>query len=152
MSLLSSNGNLLTADGKLLAAQATAGSSWTDGYGNFATGTFTPEEDITDSYQVDTGIPWTSRNYRQVFIFFEEPTSQFVISNILCGAARITSSESYDVESFVGYYSGGGILGSRNVIKQPATGESVWTITCSTTRKFKAGKTYRWMLIEASDT
>ena len=63
----------------ITAIQAGGGSSWTDSYSVFATGTFTPTEKVTE-WSIDTGVPYSYHdsnnklNYlQQSLILWREP-------------------------------------------------------------------------------
>ena len=66
--------------GLLGTLEAGGGSSWTDNYSVFATGTFTPTENTTE-LSIDTGIPFDSAGgtdyRRQILIGYCEPSTGY---------------------------------------------------------------------------
>lgn len=140
------------------------GSSWTDSYKTFATGEFTPTSDITNTYQIDTGVPFytgigVSRSEGKLFLLFENPSYPFVKSYVLIALARVLSN-SYipivnekHINSIMSYNGGAGVRSSTNIITEPPNaGSSIWTIELTSARKFYAGKTYRWIYLEVNET
>lgn len=71
----------------ITAIQAGGGSSWTDNYSVFATGSFTPTENVTE-WSIDTGVPFdcsNERNYlRQSLIVWREPDKTTISGLVVC--------------------------------------------------------------------
>lgn len=154
-------GTLLDGMASLIESiEAGGGSSWTDSYSVFATGTFTPAENAT-AYSIDTGVPFdcsNGRNYlRQLLIVWREPDETTISGLVVCAkrgyVGKITNGSSrYYVGGAIG--SSGGITASRPFIADsnpfPQEGETTWTITdLNTGTSFKSGKPYRWILLGA---
>lgn len=134
------------------------GSSWTDSYSIFATGTFTPTENVTE-WSIDTGVPFDCSNegnyLRQSLIVWREPDETTISGLVVCAkrgyAAHMTNgSSSYWVGGAVG--SSGGASAAcpfkADSNSLPQEGETIWTITdLRTGTNFRSGKPYRWILL-----
>lgn len=138
--------------------EAGGGSSWTDNYSVFATGTFTPTENVTE-WSIDTGVPFdcsNKRNYlRQSLIVWREPDETTISGLVVCAkrgyASTMTNGSSgYFVGGAIGS-SGGNSTGRvfrANSNPLPQEGETIWTITdLNTGTNFRSGKPYRWILL-----
>ena len=139
--------------------EAGGGSSWTDSYSVFATGTFTPTENTTE-FSIDTGIPFDSAGgtdyRRQILIGYCEPSTGYSASaGLLVFLWRgIIAEPTGDAVVFgaIGFPSG---LNSAKFIKGnklpfPNEGETIWNISgLSTSTNFRNNKIYRWMLLGA---
>lgn len=142
----------------ITAIQAGGGSSWTDSYSVFATGTFTPTENVTE-WSIDTGVPFdcsNERNYlRQSLIVWREPDETAISGLVVCVKRGYTAhmtngSSSYYVGGAIG--SSGGSSAARAFKADsnplPQEGETTWTITgLNTGTSFRSGKPYRWVLL-----
>ena len=144
----------------ITAIQAGGGSSWTDSYSVFATGTFTPTENVTE-WSIDTGVPFdcsNKRNYlRQSLIVWREPDETTISGLVVCAKRGYTrtmtnGSSSYFVGGAIGSSGGNstGRLFRADSNPLPQEGETIWTITdtdLSTGTNFRSGKPYRWILL-----
>lgn len=143
-------GNLIT--GTLESGGSSSGGSGLEGYTNFATGTFTPIEDVAE-WSIDTGIPYdSSKPLSQKLIVWNDTfnltKSGFVLGTMQNLSANISFT---DYCMFVASNSGSGFSGAqrkRSAVGFPSNGESVWGMSgLPTSGKFRAGLTYRWMLL-----
>ena len=153
------NGTLLDGMAALIESiEAGGGSSWTDSYSVFATGTFTPIETLNE-YSIDTGVPFdcSGDNYlRQMLLIWREPDMK-TISGLSIGVIRtFTSRSNADVRTPHGLLTGsnGGLIANTQLTSAnhsfPNQGETVWVISDLTSgTNFRAGKPYRWMLLGA---
>ena len=154
------DGTLLDGMASLIEGiEAGGGSSWTDSYSVFATGTFTPTENITE-LSIDTGIPFDSAGgtdyRRQILIGYCEPSTGYSgQAGLLVFLWRgIIAKFNGDAVVFgaIGFPSG---LNSAKFIKGsnlpfPNEGETIWNISgLSTSTNFRINKKYRWMLLGA---
>ncbi len=135
------------------------GSSWTDNYSVFATGTFTPVEN-TAEMAIDTGVPFDSADgtdyRRQILIGYCEPSTQYngQTGQLIWIWRNIKATFDTNVVVFgaIGFPAG---IGSSKSIKGaalpfPNEGETIWNITgLNTSTNFRSGKIYRWMLLGA---
>lgn len=142
----------------ITAIQAGGGSSWTDNYSVFATGSFTPTENVTE-WSIDTGVPFdcsNERNYlRQSLIVWRELDETTVSGLVVCVKRGYTA----DMTNGSSDYFVGGAIGSRGGVSSarpfradsnplPQEGETIWTITdLNTGTNFRSGKPYRWILL-----
>ena len=55
----------------ITAIQAGGGSSWTDNYSVFATGTFTPTEKVTE-WSIDTGVPYSYHDSNNKLNYYQQ--------------------------------------------------------------------------------
>lgn len=135
------------------------GSSWTDSYSVFATGTFTPVESATE-WTIDTGVPFDSANgtdyRRQILIGYREPSTQYTASAGQLFWLWRNISASFDGDNVVFCAVGfpAGISASKflkgSALPFPNEGETTWTITgLSTSINFRANRTHRWILLGA---
>lgn len=135
------------------------GSSWTDSYSVFATGTFTPTED-TKELSIDTGIPFDSAGgtdyRRQILIGYCEPSTgysgQAGLLVFLWRAIGARFDGANVVFGALGFPSG--ITASKFIkgsnLPFPNEGETIWNISgLSTTTNFRNNRIYRWMLLGA---
>ena len=131
------------------------GSSWTDNYSVFATGTFTPTEKVTE-WSIDTGVPYSYHdsnnklNYlQQSLILWREPDGNS-LNGLVVATLRSYSKQYPDYN--------GGALGSlagtaaklfyrKNTNAFPQEGETIWKIDGDTNITFMQGKSYRWILL-----
>lgn len=153
------DGTLLNGMAALIESiEAGGGSSWTDNYSVFATGTFTPTENVTE-WSIDTGVPFdcsNKRNYlRQSLIVWREPDETNITGLVICAKRGYTDTMTNGSSS---YYVGGamGTNGGSSVARAfradsnqlPQEGETIWTITnLNTSTNFRSGKPYRWILL-----
>lgn len=139
----------------ITAIQAGGGSSWTDSYSVFATGTFTPTEKVTE-WSIDTGVPYSYHdsnnklNYlQQSLILWREPDGNS-LNGLVVATLRSYSKQDLDYN--------GGALGSlagtaaklfyrKKTNAFPQEGETIWKIDGDNNITFMAGKPYRWILI-----
>ena len=139
----------------ITAIQAGGGSSWTDSYSVFATGTFTPTEKVTE-WSIDTGVPYSYHdsnnklNYlQQSLILWREPDGNSL--NGLVVATLRSYSEQYPDYN-------GGALGSlagaatklfyrKKTNAFPQEGETIWKIDSNSDIAFMAGRSYRLILL-----
>lgn len=139
----------------ITAIQAGGGSSWTDNYSVFATGTFTPTEKVTE-WSIDTGVPYSyhdSNNklnyYQQSLILWREPEGNS-INGLVVATLRSYSKQYPDYN--------GGALGSlagtpvqllyrKDTNHFPQEGETIWKIDGNSNIAFMAGRPYRWILL-----
>ena len=138
--------------------EAGGGSSWTDSYSVFATGTFTPTENVTE-WSIDTGVPFDCSNegnyLRQSLIVWREPDETNILGLVVCVKRGYTAhmtngSSSYFVGGAIG--SSGGGSSARPFRSDsnpfPQEGETIWTISnLNTSTNFRSGKPYRWILL-----
>ena len=142
----------------ITAIQAGGGSSsWTDNYSVFATGSFTPTENVTE-WSIDTGGPFDCSNegnyLRQSLIVWREPDETPILGLIVCAKRGYTAHMTNGSSS---YYVGGAIGSNSGTTARafkadsnplPQEGETTWTITgLNTGTNFRSGKPYRWILI-----
>ena len=152
-------GTLLNGMAALIEGiEAGGGSSWTDNYSVFATGSFTPTEDVTE-WSIDTGVPFdcsNKRNYlRQSLIVWREPDETTISGLVVCAkrgykSTMTNGSSTYYVGGAVG--SSGGNSAARlfraDSNSLPQEGETIWTISnLNTGTNFRSGKPYRWILL-----
>lgn len=142
----------------ITAIQAGGGSSWTDSYSVFATGSFTPTENVTE-WSIDTGVPFdcsNKRNYlRQSLIVWREPDETTISGLVVCAKRGYTrtmtnGSSSYFVGGAVGSSGGSSVARAfkANSNSLPQEGETIWTISdLNTGTNFRSGKPYRWILL-----
>lgn len=153
------DGTLLNGMAALIEGiEAGGGSSWTDSYSVFATGSFTPTENVTE-WSIDTGVPFDCSNeinyLRQSLIVWREPDETTISGLVVCAkrgykGTMINGSLDYFVGGAVG--SSGGNSVSRPFRADsnplPQEGETIWTITnLNTGTNFRSGKPYRWILL-----
>ena len=150
------DGTLLDGMAALIEGiEAGGGSSWTDNYSVFATGSFTPTERATE-WSIDTGVPYSYKdsnnklNYcQQSLIVWREPDGNS-INGLVIATLRSFSTQSVDYN--------GGALGSvagtpaklfyrKNTNHFPQEGETIWKINGDSSITFMAGRPYRWILI-----
>ena len=143
----------------ITAIQAGGGSSWTDSYSVFATGTFTPTENTTE-LSIDTGIPFDSAGgtdyRRQILIGYCEPSTGYSgaagLLVFLWRAIGDTFDGAHVVFGAIGFPNG---LNTAKFIKGnnlpfPNEGETIWNISgLSTSTNFRINRIYRWMLLGA---
>ena len=154
------DGTLLDGIASLIESiEAGGGSSWTDSYSVFATGTFTPTENTTE-LSIDTGIPFDSAGgtdyRRQILIGYCEPsTGYYGQAGLLVFLWRSIYGK-FDGDAVVfgaiGFPSG--IKASKffkgNELPFPNEGETIWNISgLTTTTNFRNNRIYRWMLLGA---
>ena len=131
------------------------GSSWTDNYSVFATGTFTPTEKVTE-WSIDTGVPYSYHdsnnklNYlQQSLILWREPDGNS-LNGLVVATLRSYSKQYPDYN--------GGALGSlagtaaklfyrKKTNAFPQEGETIWKIDGNSDIAFMAGRPYRWILL-----
>ena len=154
------DGTLLDGMAALIdGIEAGGGSSWTDIYSVFATGTFTPTENTTE-FSIDTGIPFDSAGgtdyRRQILIGYCEPSTGYSgQAGLLVFLWRAIGTK-FDGATFVfgaiGFPNG---LNAAKFIKGsdlpfPNEGETIWNISGLTTpTNFRNNRIYRWMLLGA---
>lgn len=131
------------------------GSSWTDNYSVFATGTFTPTERVTE-WSIDTGVPYSNRdsnntlNYcQQSLIVWREPDGK-ALNGLVIATLRSYSKQSPD-------YNGGALGSAAGVAEKlfyrkktndfPQVGKTIWKIDGNNSITFMAGRSYRWILL-----
>ena len=154
------DGTLLDGMAALIdGIEAGGGSSWTDSYSVFATGTFTPTENTTE-FSIDTGIPFDSAGgtdyRRQILIGYCEPSTgysgQAGLLVFLWRAIGAGFDGATVVFGAIGFPNG---LNTAKFIKGsnlpfPNEGETIWNISgLSTSTNFRINKIYRWMLLGA---
>lgn len=139
--------------------EAGGGSSWTDSYSVFATGTFTPTENTT-KLSIDTGIPFDSAGgtdyRRQILIGYCEPSTGYSgavgLLVFLWRAIGAHVDGANVVFGALGFPNG---LNTAKFIKRsnlpfPNEGETIWNISgLSTSTNFRINRIYRWMLLGA---
>lgn len=132
------------------------GADWTEFYDVFATGTFTPAEDIT-AISIDTGVPFDSNQgksfLKQRLVIMREVDGTSILGLVL---AVITSLSKSKTDSSAAGNNGGCIYSLTGVFAArwfrstettfPTEGETVWNITLNNNSRLCAGKIYRWML------
>ena len=154
------DGTLLDGMAALIdGIEAGGGSSWTDSYSVFATGTFTPTENTTE-FSIDTGIPFDSAGgtdyRRQILIGYCEPSTGYSgQAGLLVFLWRAIGAE-FDgatvVFGAIGFPNG---LNTAKFIKGsnlpfPNERETIWNISgLSTSTNFRINRIYRWMLLGA---
>ena len=154
------DGTMLDGMASLIGSiEAGGGSSWTDSYSVFATGTFTPTENITE-LSIDTGIPFDSAGgtdyRRQILIGYCEPSTGYSgQAGLLVFLWRAISDKvdgAHVVFGAIGFPNG---LNSAKFMKGsklpfPNEGETIWNISgLTTSTNFRNNKIYRWMLLGA---
>ena len=154
------DGTLLDGMAALIESiEAGGGSSWTDSYSVFATGTFTPTENTTE-FSIDTGIPFDSAGRtdyrRQILIGYCEPSTgysgQAGLLVFLWRAIGAKFNGDTVVFGAIGFPNG---LNTAKFIKGsalpfPNEGETIWNISgLTTSTNFRNNKIYRWMLLGA---
>ena len=135
--------------------EAGGGSSWTDSYSVFATGSFTPTERATE-WSIDTGVPYSNHdsnntlNYlQQSLIVWREPDGKS-LNGLVIATLRSYSKQSTNYN--------GGALGSLAGVTEdlfykgntngfPKVGETIWKIDGNSSIPFMAGRPYRWILL-----
>ena len=154
------DGTLLDGMAALIdGIEAGGGSSWTDSYSVFATGTFTPTENTTQ-LSIDTGIPFDSAGgtdyRRQILIGYCEPSTGYSASaGLLVFLWRCIIAEFKGDAVVFGAISFPNGLNTAKFIKGnnlpfPNEGETIWNISgLSTSTNFRNNKIYRWMLLGA---
>ena len=139
--------------------EAGGGSSWTDSYSVFATGTFTPTENTTE-LSIDTGIPFDSAGgtdyRRQILIGYCEPSTGYSgaagLLVFLWRSSIANLKGDAVVFGAIGFPNG---LNTAKFIKGnnlpfPNEGETIWNISgLSTSTNFRINRIYRWMLLGA---
>ena len=139
--------------------EAGGGSSWTDSYSVFATGTFTPTENTTE-FSIDTGIPFDSAGgtdyRRQILIGYCEPSTGYSGQSGLLGFLWRAIGAKFSGDTVVfGAISFPNGLNTAKFIKGsnlpfPNEGETIWNISgLSTSTNFRNNRIYRWMLLGA---
>ena len=130
------------------------GSSWTDSYSVFATGTFTPTEN-SRKVTIDTGIPFDSSNYLSQFLMIWREPDMTTLSGFYIGTIRASADTNSGTHMGIVVGSSAG-TNTAAPLKQsnssyPTIGDSVWSITgiSSTAISFRGGKSYRWLLLGA---
>ena len=150
------DGTLLDGMAALIESiEAGGGSSWTDSYSVFATGTFTPTERVTE-WSIDTGVPYSYQDsnnkldyFQQSLIVWREPDGK-AINGLFIATLRSYSKQYPDYN--------GGALGSaagtpaklfyrKDTNHFPQEGETIWKIDGDSNITFMAGKPYRWILL-----
>lgn len=133
------------------------GSSWTDNYSVFATGTFTPATTVYEM-AIDTGIPYSCHengafNYvQQALIVFREPNNS-ALNGAVCAVSQGTSKNSAPTYStiFVGYSGASGTYTAKSLRGGlPSEGETIWNLNSTQTYaqySFRPTAVYRWMLL-----
>ena len=154
------DGTLLDGMAALIESiEAGGGSSWTDSYSVFATGTFTPTENTT-TLSIDTGIPFDSAGgtdyRRQILIGYCEPSTgysgQAGLLVFLWRAIAAKVKDDIFVFGALGFPNG---LNTAKFIKRsdlpfPNEGETIWNISgLSSSTNFRNNRIYRWMLLGA---
>ena len=154
------DGTLLDGMAALIdGIEAGGGSSWTDSYSVFATGTFTPTENTTE-FSIDTGIPFDSAGgtdyRRQILIGYCEPSTGYSAQTGLLVFLWRDIDAKFDganvVFGAIGFPNG---LNTAKFIKGsnlpfPNEGETIWNISgLTTSTNFRNNKIYRWMLLGA---
>ena len=154
------DGTLLDGMASLIESiEAGGGSSWTDSYSVFATGTFTPTENTT-KLSIDTGIPFDSAGgtdyRRQILIGYCEPSTEYSGSaGLLVFLWRAIGANVDGANVVFGALSFPNGLNTAKFIKRsdlpfPNEGETIWNISgLSTSTNFRNNKIYRWMLLGA---
>ena len=154
------DGTLLDGMAALIdGIEAGGGSSWTDSYSVFATGTFTPTENTTE-FSIDTGIPFDSAGgtdyRRQILIGYCEPSTGYSVqAGLLVFLWRAISDKINGDTVVFGAISFPNGLNTAKFIKGrnlpfPNEGETIWNISgLSTSTNFRNNKIYRWMLLGA---
>lgn len=138
----------------LIDSISSGGSSWTDSYSVFATGTFTPIEDSKE-VTINTGIPFDSSNYLSQFLMIWREPDMTAVSGFYIGIIKSLSSSNSGVHMGVIVGSNAGTNESMPLKKSnssyPTIGDSVWSITGISSRyiSFRRGKSYRWLLLGA---
>ena len=154
------DGTLLDGMAALIdGIEAGGGSSWTDSYSVFATGTFTPTENTTE-FSIDTGIPFDSAGgtdyRRQILIGYCEPSTgysgQAGLLVFLWRSIGAMFDGSTVVFGAIGFPSG---LNTAKFMKGsklpfPNEGETSWNISgLNNSTDFRNNRIYRWMLLGA---
>ena len=154
------DGTLLDGMAALIESiQAGGGSSWTDSYSVFATGTFTPTENITN-LSIDTGIPFDSAGgtdyRRQILIGYCEPsTGDSGQAGLLVFLWRAIGTHFNGADVVFGAFGFPAGSNAAKFIKGsnlpfPNEGETIWNISgLTTSTNFRTNKIYRWMLLGA---
>ena len=154
------DGTLLDGMAALIdGIEAGGGSSWTDSYSVFATGTFTPTENTTE-FSIDTGIPFDSAGgtdyRRQILIGYCEPSTGYSgQAGLLVFLWRAIGAKLDGATVVFGAISFPNGLNAAKFIKEsnlpfPNEGETIWNISgLSTSTNFRNNKIYRWMLLGA---
>ena len=143
----------------ITAIQAGGGSSWTDNYSVFATGTFTPTED-TKELSIDTGIPFDSAGgtdyRRQILIGYCEPSTGYSgQAGLLVFLWRAIGTEFDGATVVFGALAFPSGTNASKFIKGsglpfPNEGETIWNISgLNTSTSFRSNRIYRWMLLGA---
>ena len=138
----------------ITAIQAGGGSSWTDSYSVFATGTFTPTENSRE-VTIDTGIPFDSSNYLSQFLMIWREPDMTTLSGFYIGTIRALNDTNSGTHMGI-VVGSSAVTNTASPLKQsnssyPTIGDSVWSITdiSSTAISFRGGKSYRWLLLGA---
>ena len=149
------DGTLLDGMASLIESiEAGGGSSSTDSYSAFATGTFTPTENSTEVV-INTGIPFDSYNHLSQFLMIWREPDMTAVSGFYIGIIRAMSktNSGTNMGIIVGSISGtnGAVQLKKTNSSYPTIGDSVWSITgiSPTSISFKGGKSYRWLLLGA---
>ena len=154
------DGTLLDGMAALIdGIEAGGGSSWTDSYSVFATGTFTPTENTTE-FSIDTGIPFDSAGgtdyRRQILIGYCEPSTGYSgQAGLLVFLWRaIIARFDGDTVVFGAIGLPSGINASKFIkgsnLPFPNEGETIWNISgLSSSTNFRNNRIYRWMLLGA---
>lgn len=120
------------------------GSSWTDNYSVFATGTFTPTENNTE-VTINTGISFDSSNYLSQFLIIWREPDMTAVSGFYIGIIRALTKTNSGTHMGVIVGSSNGTNGAAPLKKSgssyPTIGDSVWSITdiSSTAISFRGG-------------
>ena len=153
-------GTLLDGMAALIESiEAGGGSSWTDSYSVFATGTFTPTENTTE-FSIDTGIPFDSAGgtdyRRQILIGYCEPSTGYSGAAGLLVFLWRAIGDKFDgaavVFGAIGFPNGINVAKfiKGNNLPFPNEGETIWNISgLSTATNFRINRIYRWMLLGA---
>ena len=154
------DGTLLDGMAALIESiEAGGGSSWTDSYSVFSTGTFTPTEN-TKELSIDTGIPFDSAGgtdyRRQILIGYCEPSTGYSGSaGLLVFLWRAIGAKVDGDKVVFGALSFPNGLNTAKFIKRsdlpfPNEGDTIWNISgLGTSTNFRSNKIYRWMLLGA---
>lgn len=137
----------------ITAIQAGGGSSWTDNYSVFATGTFTPTENVAQC-SIDTGVLFDSSNYLSQFLIIWREPDMITTSGFYIGTIRSLNKYNSAVHMgvVIGSSAGSNVASPLKTTDSsyPVDGGTTWTITgLSSSLTFRMGRTYRWILLGA---
>ncbi len=137
----------------ITAIQAGGGSSWTDSYSVFATGTFTPTENVAEC-SIDTGVLFDSSNYLSQFLIIWREPDMTHVTGFYIGTIRSLNPSNNATHMGVVIGSSAGTNAASPLktsdSSYPVDGGTTWTITgLSSSLTFRRGKTYRWILLGA---